>query len=136
MGHRRQARENAIQMLYQIELSGASTEDAEDSFWHHHEADSDIKAFAGELIRGVLSHKDEVDALVAEHALHWKLTRMPPVDRNILRCAVYELRYLIDVPTKVILNEAIDIGKKFGSEESGSFINGVLDKIAKDLRKE
>lgn len=137
MGSRRQARENALQMLYQIEMSDVSLEEVFENFWAHHPGeDLETKKFAQELVTGVLKEKQEIDALIVQHATNWKLSRMPCVDKNLLRLAVHELKNCKEIPIKVALNEAIEIAKKFGSEESGSFINGVLDKIARELKRE
>lgn len=137
MGIRRLARECALQMLFQIEMSGAALDEIREGFWSRQkEADPKARTFAEALVWGVLSEKSEIDQLIRRHATHWKLSRMPAVDRNVLRLAVYELKACADVPLKVTLNEAIEIAKRFGTEESSSFINGVLDKIGKELRKE
>lgn len=120
---RRQARETALQTLYQIEMSGG-------------DLPKEMEVFSEQLVKGVLAQKEAIDQCIAKVATHWKLERMPAVDRNLLRLAVYELKECPDIPLKVTLNEAIEIAKKFGAEESSNFINGVLDKIAKELRKE
>lgn len=124
-------------MLYQLDLSGAPLEEVLDHFWKSQgEADPRMKPFSENLVRGVLAQQAALDVLIAKHATHWKLNRMPVVDKNVLRLAAFELKEAPDIPLKVILNEAIEIAKKFGAEESSGFINGVLDKIAKDLRGE
>src|SRR5438132_111872 len=97
---------------------------------HFEEADEATGRFADELVRGVQSEKPQIDALIQTSSTHWKLDRMARVDRNILRLAVYEILRRADVPIRVTLNEAIELGKKFGSEESSAFVNGVLDRIA------
>lgn len=136
MGTRREARENALQMLYQIEMSGATLAQVLEGFWARHpEEEADTKKFTEELVNGVLEEKELIDALIMQHSTNWKLPRMACVDKNLLRLAVYELKNCKEIPLKVTLNEAIEIAKKFGSEESSSFINGVLDKIAKELNK-
>lgn len=124
-------------MLYQIDLSGAPVEEVLGHFWKGQEAtDPQMIQFSEGLVKGVLAQKEAIDTLIAQHATHWKLHRMPVVDKNILRLAAFELKEASDIPLKVILNEAIEIAKKFGSEESAGFINGVLDKIAKEVRGE
>jgi len=85
--------------------------------------------FSARIIRGVEEHRGDLDRIIEKYSSHWKIDRMAHVDRNILRIAIYELLYCNDIPPKVAINEAIDIGKKFGSEDSGAFINGVLDKV-------
>lgn len=139
MGYRRKARELAAQILYQIEMKQTEPREVFDLFWTHeeavHEVSPEMRQFATELVEGVYRNRREIDLLIESHSHHWKLGRMAVVDRNILRISVYELLYLHDVPTSVILNEAIEIAKKFGTADSSSFINGVLDNVAKDVRK-
>ncbi len=113
----------------------ATLDDALDAFWASFDPpESEVRLLADPLIRGALVHRAELDERVEQTSLHWRIERMARVDRNILRLGVYELLHRPDVPTKVCLNEAIEIARKFGSEESGAFINGVLDKIAKTVR--
>lgn len=134
MANRRKGREVALQALYQIDLLGKSEAWSEvffEAFYPREETDS----FTRELVEGVIKNRKEIDALIDKYSENWKLTRMPVVDKNILRLAVFELLHKEDIPVKVTLNEAIEIGKKFGSESTGSFVNGILDKIAKTLGK-
>jgi len=131
VGSRTRARECALQALYQLDLSGGDARDAvRGVLSHFEEADEATERFADELVRGVQSEKPQIDALIQTSSAHWKLDRMARVDRNILRIAVYEILRRADVPVRVTLNEAIELGKKFGSEESSAFVNGVLDRIA------
>ena len=131
MGSRTKARECALQALYQLDLSGGDPRDAlRGVLAHFEEADEVTGRFADELVRGVQSEKPQIDTLIQTSSTHWKLDRMARVDRNILRLAVYEILRRADVPIRVTLNEAIELGKKFGSEESSAFVNGVLDRIA------
>ena len=135
MGKRRKAREIALQFLYELDLN---TEDdptarARD-FWARHPLVADGRAFAEALVRGTKGNQSKIDQVIAQCAEHWDLDRMAVVDRNILRLAVYELLWGAEVPPKVAINEAIEIAKKFGTKESSRFINGVLDRIHRDLR--
>jgi transcription antitermination protein NusB len=131
VGSRTKARECALQALYQLDLSGGDPRDAlRGVLAHFEEADEATGRFADELVRGVQSERPQIDALIQTSSTHWKLDRMARVDRNILRLAVYEILRRADVPIRVTLNEAIELGKKFGSEESSAFVNGVLDRIA------
>src|SRR5262249_9306316 len=135
MGKRRKAREIALQFLYQLDQTGAADPAPfEPDFWKRHPVDDDARAFAGSLVRGAKTQQAKIDALIAESTEHWDLERMAVVDRNILRMAVYELLYEPGVPAKVAINEAIEIAKKFGTAESSRFINGVLDRIHRELR--
>jgi N utilization substance protein B len=135
MGRRRKAREVALQFLYQLDQTGADDPGPfEADFWDRHPVDPDTRAFASSLVRGAKAQQSKIDALIAESAEHWDLDRMAVVDRNILRMAVYELLAEPEVPAKVAINEAIEIAKKFGTAESSRFINGVLDRIHRELR--
>lgn len=136
MGYRRLSREIALQILYQIEMTQSDVEEAIKLFWNNFKYRQEAKPFSLELVYGVCNHKAEIDALLERSSKNWKLSRMSLVDRNILRIALYEIIYRGDeIPFKVAINEAIDLGKKYGSEDSGAFINGVLDSIVTELRK-
>ena len=135
MGKRRKAREIALQFLYQLDLSG--DEDPAPSaaeFWARHPIADDAREFADALVRGTKANQPKIDQIIAQFTEHWDLDRMAVVDRNILRVAAYELLWRSDVPAKVAINEAIEIAKKFGTAESSRFINGVLDRIRRELR--
>jgi N utilization substance protein B len=135
MGKRRKAREVALQFLYQLDQTGAGDPTPfEEDFWRRHPVDEEARAFAASLVRGAKTQQVKIDAIIAECAEHWDLERMAVVDRNILRMAVFELLYEPTVPGKVAINEAIEIAKKFGTAESSRFINGVLDRIHRELR--
>ena len=129
--NRRQAREYALKMLFQYDFVGYrnSPECAGDQ-WYEQKADEDLRTFARELVSGTLKHLEEIDRVLQEAAENWKMDRMAAVDRNILRCAVYEILFKRDIPAAVTINEALEIAKKYSSLESVSFINGLLDKIA------
>jgi len=128
MGSRTKAREFALQALYQQDTAGGSANEVLSG--HFDPLDRDTKLFAEELVAGVVREREHIDGIIEKTSTNWKLERMARVDRNILRLAVFELLRLADVPVRVTLNEAIELGKKFGSEESSSFVNGILDKIA------
>jgi len=134
MGNRRKSREAALQALYQIDLAKAEPEKALEQYWKNNIDTEEIQEFANLLVQGVTSHLSELDQLIEKHSTHWKLSRMACVDRNILRMSTYELMYCKDIPASVSLNEAIEIGKKFGTEDSSSFINGILDNLAREIR--
>ncbi len=157
MGKRRKARELVLQFLYQTDMNppqgrgarlarrtgengrdaagtpedgGAAIEQEIASFWENFKTEEEGKVFFRELAGGVMSHRDEIDALIDSASDNWRIARMAMVDRNILRFSVYELIYLPDIPSRVTINEAVEIAKRYGSQESPSFINGILDKIA------
>jgi N utilization substance protein B len=93
------------------------------------EHDSEVRDFATQLVRGTADNLAKIDALIAEYSEHWKIDRMPAIDRNILRSAIYELLYRADIPPKVAINEAVELAKRFSTPDSGKFINGILDKL-------
>lgn len=128
--NRRKGRELALQALYQIEITGDASVAAVDLFLHHFEGNPRAKEFARRLVSGVVSQRVEIDRLVDRASENWKLTRLSKVDLVILRMATYELVFCSDIPLNVSLDEAIEMGKRFGSEDSPNFINGVLDQIA------
>lgn len=136
-GSRTRGRERALQALYQVDLADAEPAAALAAAWSSDDEppEAEAAAFAQALVEGVMTHRSEIDAIIAAHSHHWSVARMAKVDRNILRVAVFELIHLEDVPKRVVLNEAIELAKKFGSEESSAFINGVLDKAAGALRE-
>jgi N utilization substance protein B len=135
MGTRRKAREVALKFLYQLDQTGAQDPTPfEDDFWKRHPVDEQARVFAASLVRGAKSQQPAIDKRIAESTEHWDLDRMAVVDRNILRMAVYELLFEPAIPGKVAINEAIEIAKKFGTAESSRFINGVLDRIHRELR--
>lgn len=138
MKSRRAAREKAFHILYSVDVIGEKGEEAKNKIIEYHLAsvpDGKEKEYLIDTVRGVLRYKGEIDELISRVSENWKLDRMSVVDRNILRIAVYEMLYRGDIPVKVSINEAIELAKKFGEIDSPSFVNGVLDGIAKVLRK-
>jgi len=138
MGTRRTARERALQALYQLEMTGAKPSEALASAWAAagtERPDPEAEQFARNLVEGVWSHLDEIDAVIQTHSHHWRVERMTRIDRNVLRLGIFELKYLLEIPGKVSINEAVELGKRFGTEESSAFINGLLDRIASSLQK-
>lgn len=131
MGTRRKARECALQLLYQYELTQGSVAHISETFWEEQQTDQETRDFAEELVAGVRAQLEKVDAIISEYSAHWKVHRMAAVDKNVLRLGVYELMFRQDIPTRVTLNEAVEIAKRFGTEESGAFVNGILDQVAK-----
>ncbi|MCK5376731.1 MAG: transcription antitermination factor NusB [Acidobacteria bacterium] len=131
MGTRRRARELALQLLYQYELTGASPEVMQAAFEEWHSATDGVRAFADVLLRGSLEQLEEIDTELSRQTAHWRLERLAAVDRNILRLAMYELLFETDTPHAVVINEAIEIAKRFGAKDSARFVNGVLDGFVK-----
>ncbi len=128
MGSRHQARERALQILFQYDIHGKPGLWL-DVFWQENEATDEVKDFAERLVAGVLEKKKDLDALIGKYATNWKISRMPIVDRNILRAGAYELMWMDDVPAKVTVNEAIELAKSFGDDEASKFVNGILDQV-------
>jgi transcription antitermination protein NusB len=134
MGTRREARELALQALYQLDVTGESeAEPALAVFWTHFDAASEVRRFARELVEGVRANRERIDALISASVEHWRLPRLSGVDRNLLRLATFELLARPDIPATVTINEAIEIARRFGSEDSAAFVNGVVDHIARVL---
>ncbi len=123
-------------MLYQMEFSEVSAAQAIRLFWDNLGPNREGEDFANEIVRGCEDERDEIDGLIRRVSQHWRLERMTRVDRNILRLATYELLRMSDIPRRVTLNEAVELAKRFGSDGSAGFVNGVLDRIASDLEKE
>ena len=160
MGKRREARERAVQFLFQYDLNPPEDlEAALNQFWHSQQAavlaeekgratwgqpiapaalspeDEELRRFAEPLIRGAIEHRNELDEQIKKHATNWDLPRIAAVDRNILRLAIYEMFHRDDIPPVVSINEAVDIAKKFSTQDSGRFVNGILDKIKGELMR-
>jgi transcription antitermination protein NusB len=134
MGTRRKSRELALQMLFQADLGQQPIEDVRKTFWRGRgEVERDVQGFAEDIFRVAQDRSAEIDKLIADHAQNWRMDRMAAVDRNVLRSAVAEMLGYPTTPRAVIINEAIEIARKFSSPESAQFINGVLDSIGKEL---
>ncbi len=131
---RRKAREYAFQFLFQYDFTGRKPDRKDfEEFWADKDGDEEGRKFAEDIVCGAIGHIAEIDAALKKAAEHWVLERMAAVDRNILRLATYELLHRTDIPSAVTINEAIEIAKKYSSMESASFINGILDSIAKGI---
>jgi len=132
MGKRRKARESTLQILFQLEFNDSDAEKAFRLYWKDKKATKDVKDYCRWLIKGITSHQESIDRSIQSVSKRWRLSRMPVVDRNILRMAVFELLYEEDVAPAIIINEAIEISKKFSGEQASMFINGVLDTLRKN----
>ena len=136
MGPRRKARELALQMLFQSDLGQQTVEQVRKTFWaERQDIEGEVRGFADDLFGLAKQRAEEIDAVIEKHAEHWRVDRMSAVDRNILRSAVAELMGYAATPPAVVINEALEIARKFSSPESVQFINGILDSIAKDVQK-
>jgi transcription antitermination protein NusB len=135
MGARHSGREAALQMLFQMELSGSTAEEAIELFWRSFgvDADPEGRVYAEEVVRGVGGELPRLDERIAEASTHWRVERMARVDRNVLRLGTWELAHRPDVPRAVVLDEAVELAKAFGTDDSSAFVNGVLNRIAETL---
>ncbi len=135
MGVRRQSRELAMQALFDMDMSQDISLERFALFCQNFSPPKKAEAFFTLLVKGVVDKKIDIDTLIDDHSSNWKIGRISCVDRNIMRVAIYEILFCPDIPIRVSINEAIDIGKKFGTDESGAFINGILDSIHTALSK-
>jgi N utilization substance protein B len=137
MKMRRDAREFALQFLFEIEFEHSDIHETLKDFWslQDNTVSKDCRAFTEELIWGVLENLDALDAMLRKVAENWDVKRMSKVDRNILRIAIYEMKFRTDIPPVVSINEAVDIARDFSGGISGKFVNGILDRISKDLTR-
>jgi N utilization substance protein B len=133
MAGRSKAREQILQCLYLMEQSKLNSEDALSFFTKNFEIHEEEMPFIRSRLDGIAIEMAKIDEKIAKYSEHWKMNRMPKVDRNILRLGAYELEYCVDVPVSVVINEAIELGKKFGDINTAKFVNGILDKIAKEI---
>jgi N utilization substance protein B len=143
MGSRRRGREVALQILYQLDVQEQlSDQQGVALFWQNFAVreeetterdDDEAREFAGQLVKGVRDHLQEIDSLLATASRNWRVERMARVDRNLLRLALFELKYSADVPAKVAINEAIEIAKRYGTAESPAFVNGILDRCLEEV---
>jgi transcription antitermination protein NusB len=134
LGRRTKARECALQMLYQWDLTRAPMDEVAASFWRVRSGTEEMKAMAERLARGAQTHAGRLDGLIAEAATNWRFERIAAVDRNLLRVAAYELDMERDTPPSVVIDEAVEIAKRFGEADSPSFVNGVLDAVRRMVR--
>ncbi len=135
MGKRREGREAAIQFLFQQDLNAGTQAELEADFWELRPSTKNVRDFSDALIKGVIANKAAIDERIQKYAANYELHRIAVVDRNILRVAIYEMLYCNDVPPVVSINEAIEIAKRYGAEESGRFVNGILDRVKLDLTR-
>ncbi|MFY9402806.1 MAG: transcription antitermination factor NusB [Candidatus Omnitrophota bacterium] len=138
MRKRTLARELAMQILYQVDVTRDASSAAIDNFWassNLEDTDESVKEFSLRLVNGVIANIEEIDKKISEYAQNWKLERMAIVDRNIMRLGCFELIYCEDIPAKVSINEAVDLAKKFSGAESGKFVNAILDKVKPKEKK-
>jgi N utilization substance protein B len=131
MGKRRKARESTLQILFQLEFDDSLPDEALSRYWEANKAPKDVQEYCSWLVNGILSHRKQIDSIIQSVSENWRISRMAVVDLTILRMAVFELFYEENVAAAVVINEAIEIAKKYSSNRAGTFINGVLDAIRK-----
>ena len=136
MGHRRIARECALQMMYELDVGKHPEEEILRAYWLMKEHPEKVRDFAERLFRGTVQKLKEIDRVIQRHTKNWRLKRMAAVDRNVLRLAVFEFLWGRETPGTVVINEALEIAKKFSTFESAQFVNGILDSIKNDLTKQ
>jgi N utilization substance protein B len=134
MGKRHKARELALMILYELDFRPSKVDGVLADFWRSHVVPPEVRTFAEALVRGAMDNTDALDRMIQQNAAHWSLARIAPVERNILRLAAFELLYRDDIPERVAINEAIELAKTYGSEESGAFVNGILDQVRLHLK--
>ena len=134
MGNRRLSRELVIQFLYLTEMNEGEIETQKKSFWDNNPCQEDVRSFAQDILNDIFDHKKDIDTRLERYSDNWTLSRMAVIDRNLLRMAASELMYSKTVPPKVAIDEAVEIAKKYGTQDSPNFINGVLDRILKELK--
>jgi N utilization substance protein B len=132
VGARSSGREAALQMLFAVETTSASPEQVMRDFWREFPGDAEGRPYSESLVRGVVDEKSALDERITRASEHWRLSRMTRVDRNVLRLGTWELLHETDTPRAVILDEAVELAKRFGTEDSGAFVNGVLGRVADD----
>lgn len=136
---KRRAREAALQMLYQCDVGRAGAYESITSYWATRDDEGtltgDLREFADAVVRGTLDRRDEIDRLITAHTQNWRIERMTVIDRIVLRMAVYEMLAQPDTPSKVIINEAIELARSYSGDEAVGFVNGVLDAVRKELRR-
>ena len=133
MGKRRRGRETALKLLYALDITQEPADELLRASWLDTVVPEAVREFSVTLVAGVMAHRDEIDTLVQEWSMNWSLERIGIIERNILRFAIYELLFLTDIPPNVTINEAVEVAKRYGTDEAPSFINGILDRIKQEV---
>lgn len=135
MGRRRKAREETLRILYRLEFNDREPEEILQHYWKSRRSDRETREYTAWLTKGVISHKEEIDCLIQSASEHWRLPRMAVIDRNVLRIAVYELLFEKNIAPAIVINEAIEIARRYSGDESAVFVNGILDAVRRNLEK-
>lgn len=134
MGRRRKAREDTLRILFRLEFENKQIDKTLNQYWKSKKASEEIKEYSTWLVNGVISDQAKIDNIIQQVSEHWRISRMALVDRNILRMAVFELLYEENIAPAIVINEAIEIAKKYSGDEAATFVNGILDAVRKDLK--
>jgi N utilization substance protein B len=135
MGQRRKAREETLRILYRIEFDNTQVEETLDKYWKNKKLLPSTQEYSTWLVKGIISDLEKIDSIIQNASEHWRLSRMALIDRNILRMAVFELMHEKNISAAIIINEAIEIAKRYSGTESATFVNGILDAVRKNLEK-
>ncbi|MBI3814792.1 MAG: transcription antitermination factor NusB [Nitrospinae bacterium] len=133
MTKRRRARELALRILYQWDIQKGDIDSQIEDFWKQNPAHTDVQSFAARIAKGAYKHIKEIDSIIERFSENWAMDRISVVDKNIMRSSIYEMLYEKDIPSNVSINEAIEIAKKYSTEDSGQFVNGILDRVKREL---
>ena len=133
MGRRRKARESTLQILFQLEFDNSQLEKTLNEHWKNKKVLKEIREYSSWLVKGIITHQEKIDNIIQSTSEHWRISRMALIDRNILRMAVFELLYEESIAPAVVINEAIEVAKKYSGEKASTFINGILDAVRKNL---
>lgn len=135
MGRRRRAREDTLRILFRLEFNDQDVEEVVARYWKERKAEKEVREYSNWLTRGIVSRKKKMDSIIQSASEHWRLSRMTLIDRNVLRMALFELLFEENIAPAIIINEAIEIAKKYSGEEAAPFINGILDAVRKNLEQ-
>mgnify|MGYP006267145369 FL=1 len=135
MGQRMKAREHTLRVLFQLEFESSDPEETLAQYWETRKAPQEIKEYSSWLVKGISSHQKKIDSIIQSVSEHWRISRMALIDRNILRLAVFELLYEEDIAAAIVINEAIEIARKYSGDDAATFVNGILDAIRKKLER-
>lgn len=135
MGQRRKAREHSLRILFQLEFESSNLEETLAQYWETRKAPREIKEYSSWLVKGISSCQKKIDSIIQSVSEHWRISRMALIDRNILRLAVFELLYEENIAAAIVINEAIEIARKYSGNDAANFVNGILDAIRKNLEK-
>ena len=134
MGRRRKAREETLRILFRLEFENTHLEKTLIQYWENRKTSEEIKEYSTWLVNGIISRKEQIDNIIQRVSEHWRISRMALIDRNILRMAVFELLYEENIAPPIVINEAIEIAKKYSGDQAATFVNGILDAIRKKLK--